>query len=274
MINSLWHVSASESNSKNAKDHIRFQTIAADTIQDIAELSVRHVWSPCVWKNGYRLARNFAGCAVGVLDFDSGKPSLSEACAAIECNHIVITTKSHQVEKVTATRITPPCDRYRIILPLSRQMALENSRYKWQMAYLHRKFPGADRSCIDTARYYWPGTKIISVKANGENFNLPDAPSEDRLRENLHRAINRVRRQISAGIIPPWVRCFLAVGIGIGERRPMIFKCAACLARCGFSLNETINLIIRSPFDRVGIDYSEIERTIGNGFKAGKEKIR
>jgi hypothetical protein len=267
----VMRLSVSLSQSKDARDHTQFTNLSTDKLSDIAKISISQVWSPCIWNNGYRQMRRFIGCDIGVLDFDSGRPTILDVMKSLDVQYVLITTKSHQREKKSASRVIPPCDRYRLIFPLVNQMNIEPARYKWQMVWLHRKYPGADRSCIDPARFYWPGVEIVNVCDTGKILNLPQSPSEKQLQENLQKAINYERAQIDSGIIPPWLASFLEYGVGVGKRRPMIFKSAATLARFGFSLGEVISFINKSPFDRSGIDEHEFRRHVVNGYNYGKK---
>ena len=69
-------------------------------VRDLYSIIESHVWSPIIWKDGYRAKKNFTSARLLVLDFDDGNLTLEQAIEKFEPYiHIIGTTKSHQIEK-------------------------------------------------------------------------------------------------------------------------------------------------------------------------------
>jgi hypothetical protein len=265
-------ISISKSKSKNAAYHKYFNTIEVSTLKKLVAVTSSTVWSPCRWQTDVRLMKNFAGCDIAALDFDGGVKLAAVAYKVdrLGITHVIMTTKSHQVEKRTGTKVYPPRDRFRLIMPLDQPMHTEIDRYKWQMAWLQWQYPGSDKACKDPARYYFPGTKLVQFRDNNRYLCLPTAPSCDEIAERYRTSISHTRNQVAAGVYPRWLREFLNRGVPTGERRPTVFKAAACLCRCGIDPEKIEQLIKAAPIDRCGITEKDLMRHITNGIKTAK----
>lgn len=127
--------------------------------------------SPGVFKGGYRNKANAIGASWIMLDFDEGKPTLEEA-KTIYADYVgaIYTTRNHRKIKTVGSTQKPACDRYRVILKLSRVVnADEYSR-------VYGTFKGVDPAARDVSRFYYPrdpngevieltGTKTVDVDA-------------------------------------------------------------------------------------------------------------
>ena len=102
--------------------------------------------------DGYRNMKNYANFQdIIILDVDDGL-TLKEAKNIFEpFTYIIATTKSHQKEKNNIV-----CDRYRILLPLEKQMKLTSVDYSDTMVEVMKEYNFVDKSCKDSSRFYYP----------------------------------------------------------------------------------------------------------------------
>ena len=266
-------ISISKSKKKEPNFHQYFRTVKPLNFQHLQYLILNEIWSPCVWQEGRRHMNNYVFCQLAALDFDEGKPSLEAMVDWLEVRghpHILMTTKSHQKEKVKPSgKIDAPCDRYRLILPLDKPLNKEPKRFQWQMKQFRKTWPHVDKSCCDAARFYWPCKDLVSASAKGDLFCVKNAPTL-RVLEEREKSLGEKDRVIgAAGGVPECIRVFFTSGIYKGERRPTYFKYAARLRRCGWEYSKIEQSLLSAPVDRSDLDINDLRRQITNGFKAG-----
>lgn len=136
-----------------------------NSLKELAELIISHHWSPGVFKDNYRNLDNFKYMSNFVLDIDSGL-TLNEAKEMFkEYRHIIATTRSHQQPK----KESPPCDRFRVILPLETDIICD-ADYKCTFMNAQTYWPAIDPQCSDASRMFYKSVEIISVNEDGKFF--------------------------------------------------------------------------------------------------------
>jgi len=166
------------------RENYQTQIVDTETAIDIDELQkvvCCTSWSPFQFRyvtdfltkkgklvtGNYRETSCFKSTSLLVYDIDDGF-LLSEGidlCAKLAVGFVVGTTKSHQKEK----KGKPPCDRYRIILPLNRTIT-DPSEFQAVWQHFAQDF-GVDPSCKDLARYYQPCKEIVA-NASGSHVDV------------------------------------------------------------------------------------------------------
>lgn len=196
--------------------------LSRDTVNDVAYLMRRKVWSPCVWRDGERREANFALADWCVLDFDDPIVSLDQAVNLFcDSTHVIGTTKSHRKEKNGIT-----CDRFRVALRFSKRIT-ETYPFKWNMRQAVERY-NADPQCIDAARFYWPCTEIVSVFDDGYTHDVLEAPPPP---PPDHGALERIR----TAPLSRATKQLIAHGATAGLRNRQCFIAALELYRKGFS---------------------------------------
>jgi len=215
-------------------------------MERIANCILRCAWSGCVWSKGERKESNFVSADWAVLDFDDGEMALSEALEEwSDTVHIIGTTKTHQVLK--SGRV---CDRFRVALLLD-QTITDIRAYRYTMSLLVKKYP-ADKGCRDGARFFWPCTKIVSIGGEAScffekaNLNVP---------ENFEKENEaKIARYQGSLILTPSLALKIKTPILEGKINTTLYGFGRDLAKYGFSLEESINLIARCNVVDLGKD--------------------
>ena len=230
----------------------------------IAKCISRFVWSPIIFGGGERKEANFAAAQLCALDFDNGEMTLEQAVHNVFCDmtHIIATTKSHRLQKGNS----PACDRFRVILLFERPIT--NVRhYRQNMTQALKAHP-CDKSCKDGARFFFPSKSIVSVVTDGYELEVipfdNSPPPDHSARYEMHR-----RR----GTLPSFAQWALTHAWTPGENcNTFCYAIAKDLARCGYTVEQIVHMILRSPTykDR---DISpqlknEILCAVARGFKA------
>ena len=268
------HLSQSLVNTYNPAQQTHFKTIPFPNFTSICDMVTSAVWSPILWDGGLRQRKAYMACNLIVLDFDTGRPTIAamaEKMKAEGLRFFIGTTKSHGVEKITPAGIVKPaCDRYRLAIA-TEPLADTWQQYTWQMAKIMQKFPSADGSCKDGARYFFPCREIV-IACDGRAFRPPKPPKVKVLEQRVRSLAQKDVRLGRCGILPPEIKAFLRHGAFKGERRPSLFKYAARLKRLGWNDLKIIEALTMAPFDRTGIDEDEITRHIQRGIKVAYER--
>jgi hypothetical protein len=137
------------------------------TLEELAMLVSSDInYSPFNFEGGHRkeINSNLEMCNCIMLDFDDGM-TLNEATHFFsQYINIIATTKSHQKEKNGFV-----CDRFRVILPTSRDFInITIDEYKIMMSLLIERYK-SDSSCKDIARFYY-GTANSKTYINSSGF--------------------------------------------------------------------------------------------------------
>lgn len=212
-----------------------FKIADTDDIERIAKGISKFVWSPIIFKNGYRHGDNFVSCDWAVLDFDDGEMTLGEAIKEFcDSAHIIGTTKSHQVQKGNS----PPCDRFRVMIKFNTRIT-DKTQYCYNMARFVNCFP-VDRQCKDAARFFFPCKTIVSINTDPDAYTQEvcvETPSAKEKRRNL-----AFKENCSA-----WAIWRLYKEIPVGERNVTAYRIAKDLYRSGHAPDEILTMILASP---------------------------
>lgn len=197
------------------------------------------------------------GCNMIVLDVDNTaiKPATLSKLLG-DTNHIIYTTKQH----------TPKVPRYRLILPLSHKVVLEEDQYRTLCKNIVYWLPiDADIPAIQRERKYrnYFGSKVYS-NVNGENINVmpyyPNTQQSEEL-ENTKGAL------ISVSGMKRWVIRTATEG----NRNQTLYRYAAFLFEQKVSEDKIIeslndvNKLLADP-----ISQKEIDETILHSIKSKK----
>ncbi len=251
----------------------RFKTKRLASFDELIRITLSHAWSPCVWEKGIRLQDNFREAFFLAIDYDNGV-SIHDTMStlnSLDLQYFLTTTKSHQIEKITQSgKVLPACDRYRVIVPINESLATNEEQFQWQMRKVFRDFPGCDKSCVDSARFYQPGTKLVAKNFVGAYYTIPEPPSVKSLRQANVRQMRNDRHYAQNNVIPRWIHSMLLKSSSPGERNQTCFVAARKLAALGFDFGTIENVIFNSAIDLPTI---ELKRTINNGAKKGYRDI-
>lgn len=154
------------------------QRTGAKGLEDFKKTICSKSWSPFIFKHvkNYEFKKGkfvtgeyrsndtsmFTKCFV--LDFDEGLTAhrAQEICERNLFSYVIGATKSHQIIKGSK----PACDRFRLILQLSRLPA-DGDEYIAIWNYFDDLFIGMiDSSCKDQARFYYPCKSILYENGN------------------------------------------------------------------------------------------------------------
>lgn len=243
-------------------------------MSDLALVMASRIWSPIVWQGGLRSTGAFEKAGLVALDFDDGAFTLDDALSLVRewgLSHVIGTTKSHQVAKVSQSgKYLPACDRFRLVFVADRWMR-DQELYTYNMKSLIDTYK-ADRSCKDAARFFWPCKEIVSY-AMGRQFVWQDFPDDYVPESEAHRRLRETLRTYGAsGVIPPWLKEILEKGVEPGGRHVACYKLGAQLTAFGLGEAEIVALALRSPLAEIG--EGDLRRAVRNGIKAELESTR
>lgn len=237
----------------------------APSAGEIAAIIQKYVSSNCLWANGVRLKKNFRIAEWLGLDFDDGL-TLEDAKRKFDPYlHVIGTTKSHQVEKGGKT-----CDRFRVFLRFGDRCTsaddYEETARKWV------RETGADKACVDAARFFFPCKEIVVCKYYGKIIHAVDAEEVRRKKQEAIEVRNRKIAQYYApnrslrGQVQSWLRH----GCAQGMRNKVCYMVAREAKKSGYSESETISMIMASPIPSSGVDpfpEREVITTVRSAFK-------
>lgn len=257
-------VSCSKSNKLSGAYHRHFFPVEIGSLQQLADLMNTRVWSPIVWKDGLRLKQNFLSCRFIALDFDDGRLTLKaaqEICDAQGYSYILGTSKSHQKEKKTeGGTILPACDRFRLVLT-AEQSVTSRETYEYNMKAAMNLWP-CDPSCKDGARFFYGSPNIVTVKT-GRALPWQDVPPEFKELTLEQRSSQQLAHYKAQGQLPPWIVSYLRYGAPAGGRHKICYRLGATMIRLGYTEQQIISLVMKSPLKDIGQD--DVERAVANG---------
>ena len=214
----------------------------------LSEIISQYVWSPILWKDGYRRKANFICARFMVLDFDDGFISLETAVQQFkECIHIIGTTKSHQKEKSGK----PACDRFRVVLMWEKPITT-CSTYEYNMSRAAH-INGADLQACNGAMRFKPCVDIVSVSNHGKVFAVKIPPK-------VRQRNNSQRYQIRG--LSNKTECFLKYGVD-DKRNCTAFQAALDMVRHDWT-EEQIRQAIQSKTDLDPIEINTIFKSALN----------
>lgn len=146
------------------------ETVQPESKRHFLDLIKKYVWSPFVFKRGYRKADDFQETSLIVADVDNNLPlpAASEQVKLLGYTCIVGTTLNHQKEKDGIV-----ADRYRLIFPLSAPI-IQPNQYAATWKALMNVFKELDPSCKDLARFYFPCSEAAIYQGH-RRFPILDA---------------------------------------------------------------------------------------------------
>jgi hypothetical protein len=245
---------------------------ASGLFQDLHKIVLHKAWSPILFKDNYRLRRNFDSADLLALDFDSGEWTLEDAKKWVIENDfaaMIATTKSHQ--KVKGNGFI--CDRFRIIIRSSAPV-YDSESYEYTMKTLINSVP-ADKSCKDAARFFYPCASMF-LQTNGENrFNWLTCPIEEsasvKSTVNAEKALNDWR---DVHKISPVIWGHIMWGCKPPGRHKLCYIIGANLGMRGFGSNEIIRLLKENNSPLMAIGEQDALRAIINGINRGIDEFK
>lgn len=219
------------------------------SIQRVAELATKGVWSPIVWLGAYRHESNFSCAAWCVLDIDDGLPKETAAKMMQGVRFAIVPTKSDGIPKGQKG----PCDRYRIIAPWVEPIT-NLDIYRFNMKVLAKKFQ-ADEQAIDGARC-WQKSKTVELVCD-TGAALPvayDVPDEETTSFKNERFKEYVNHHKKSRTLPSRVNDFLLGRISEGSRNKELFFTACVLFNMDYDFEKVLSIVEAIPgMDDVGI---------------------
>jgi hypothetical protein len=237
------------------------------SMMEIQKAIITNVWSPIIFKDGYRNKSNFLKSDFLALDIDDGLP-LSHAEDVFEkYTYIIGLTKSHQKEKMSGKSMKPKCDRFRIVIPWHRR--IENlDEYEYNMDLITQKIP-ADRQAKDGARFFFPCKEIYYINY-GSCYPVADVYQSDwfersrlRAQESIEQSNRDLMKFKELGILPKFITDFKYYGKVVKESRQYTCWFASIkLLQFGWKGEDIYNYLSTANFDRNDFKLSEISQAI------------
>ncbi len=265
-------ISISRARDLDPRNQTIFDEVKPANIEDLSNFMLTQVWSPIVYKKGYRRAISFSYAQLVALDFDndgSGPEITIEDtkhwCDTMGVSYIIGTTKSHQKEKTTlAGVVRPPVDRYRLVF-IAKDKCENRTAYEYNMAEAVTIF-GSDRSGKDGARFFFPCKEIVAI-GRGVKWEWQTPPISHLSNEQrLEKTFRIASLDAQQGVVPLWVIAILNghTVIEPGQRHTTCYKLGYHLALRGWSLEKIIGKITQTRLKEIGIP--DVERAITNGY--------
>lgn len=237
-----------------------------ETVKDMAELGkvitdpFMHAWSPSVFTTQYRSLANFISMELIALDVDEGL-SLDEACKVFkDYQHVIGTSRSHQKEKAMPSGKTKPaCDRYRIVLRLSKPITDQDTYYATYQS-LRTRFPFIDPVCNNADRMFYPCLEVVQGDNKGAVVD-PVAPPPK---------VEKVKRELSdeqKGKLARHTLEFITLGVST-DRHKALFKAARDFQEQGYDEAEALEKLMLSPTcGEPGMEPAEFEKQVAKIYK-------
>lgn len=220
-----------------------------NNLKEVSEFALKYDWSPFTFKDGYRHSTSWASCNLMVLDIDKGCTIDNAKELFKEYTYLIQTTKSHDDNN----------HRFRVIIPLSSTIK-DQEVYKNTWYSLSNKFSFIDQQCKDMARFYYKSKSYVC-----ENTGRVLDPVLDVVIPSYFEK-PRLELKLTKGKLSRATMEFVVNGAMPGERNIGCFKAAKDMQEQGYTIEETIEKLMKSPC--VGDDFSdkELERTVASSF--------
>lgn len=222
---------------------------------DLESAITKHVWSPIIFKNGYRRSANFLEASWAVADFDDTETPIEQAAKElIDFQYIIGATKSHN----------PPFEhRYRVCIPYERTI-YDIKEFQHNQQLLIKAFD-SDPKCKDAARMYFPCKFVFAVNHEGERMPVMPAPRSVVYTHDV--------KITDPEVMPAWVEDELSQILPEGDRAVGYFKLGSMLRRAGYGRESTIRIIKGRVRHEGHIPEREIIRNIEGGWKAAQKEF-
>ena len=248
---------------------VHFEQIIVKNFDQLTSIILGdRAWTPSLLKNNYRKKENWIGCGWMALDIDDGLP-IEDAIKLLHNYMFVLgTTKSHRKEKMKPSgEVMPPCDRYRIVIP-ARSVCRDLEDFEYSMKVFAKQFE-ADMSVLEGGRFYFRCSEIHTSQTQGKPFTWMQLTDEEKASIRSAKAARNEKK----GLSRRGARILQGADADEG-RHKSIFHAAADLGRSGFTLEDTIKIILTTPIAEELIyekGNRELERNITNGHREGSQ---
>lgn len=230
-----------------------------DDIDVMARIIKTFANSPIIWAGGRRRKVNFVRCNWIALDFDNGVFLKDILYKVKDMVHIVGTTKRHQMRKENGLK----WDRFRVWLKLEKEIT-SLVEYEECMMWYAKKW-NSDLIATNGSTKFLPCKEIISINKEGKLvpieryvINIQKVPYKDFSAEKK--------------TMPTFIKDFLSNGVPEGSKDLACFKCGLHLTRCGYSVEQIIDMIMSSP---IPINQSsQVQREVRRAVLSGSKHTR
>jgi hypothetical protein len=153
-------------------------------------------------------------------------------------SHVIATTKNHQkVKNPGKPSEQPPCDRFRVVLLLSRPVVGEASYRKLIGRVRKDLFPTSDRQCLNPGRLFYSCTEIMVRDSSGPievDEMLTGSPMVNE-EAGTRREISKVKGNLAKATLK-----FIVDGAPPGHWHEAILKASMDLCQKGYSKEEAL----------------------------------
>lgn len=215
-------------------------------IQEMASYITLQPWAPGIFKDKIRNKALLDTIEILALDVDEGCTLEQAKIIFADYKHIIGTSRSHGIEKNGVV-----CDRFRVILFLDKPVTTDSDfKQHWFAAY--DKWPFIDKACKDSARFFFPCTKIVSINETGNAFTdrvstpeakSPTAPSKNNSNPAAKGRISRATKE------------FLIEGALPGEWHSTFFKAAIDFKEQGYAIEEARQQLTKAAMSPGGVGF-------------------
>lgn len=240
------------------KNQVIAVTHTIENFKDLTDFILKQDWTPFTFDHGYRTGSNWQSCDLMVLDIDNDgehKCTLLEAKELFkDYTYLITTSKSHQIEKNGVI-----ADRFRVIILLTSPI-VDKEVYKNTWYSLSNKYPFIDQQCKDFARFYYKSKDFVGV-----NYaKTLDPVTVSTIPTALERSTFNMK--LTKGRLSRPTLEFLANGVESGGRNHACFMAAKDLQEQGYTEDEAIDKILKSPSIADDFTDSEATRTIRSAY--------
>lgn len=244
----------------------RWRQTHAPSAGEVSDLALKYAVSPCIWHRGARKKDNFWRATWLGLDFDEGMSIHQAKKVFADYIHVIGTTKSHRIYKGGVI-----ADRFRVFLRL-KDRCDSYEDYEETVRPLVKEH-GADKQCIDAARFFWPCKIIISQKHYGRLISVVDSRVIVEDRKKYFAAKQKTWMKPKDGsTVPNHILKMLECGVAQGSRNTACFQVAADLGFLGFSFDEIVCKIMASNIPVSSDVESEVRGAVRRGMAKGASK--
>lgn len=257
-------VTVSLFNSRNAFETDVVSEELTVSFEQLAENITKYSWSPSVFKyvtnfktkkgkhitGNHRTKENFKGTKLLTFDVDEG---LTIQNAIAECNNLnlkyhIAATKNHQKQKGNK----PPCDRFRIVFELSREIT-NNEDFDCIWIFYSKNF-NVDKSCKDSSRFYFPCTQIINSNLSMNKIDV-DTILVNNSAFTKKYSVNKQTSKLNVdkGQLSKKTKDFIKNGRNDNENwHERFFKAATDLREQNYSIEEARELLTQATKSELG----------------------
>jgi len=156
-----------------AKVNAGFEVVNFDDLYEFKKIVVFD-HAPAVFKDGIRSGANVVTLDCVAMDVDNvdSDVSIEEFLSIFSGRQCYISTsKSHQKEKETGGKVSPPRDRYHVIFSIEREVT--KTEYEILTKGLIEKYDFFDKACSDASRFLYGNRDVEVFEGRGEKMKAP-----------------------------------------------------------------------------------------------------